>query len=142
MVNYFDYSDVEHNQTNENELLGWDVESILSTATQNERERMLDQVERIEHQLEERQELHEHALEELESQLDWYIDRLERLYKRTFGKREEKDELKARVRTLYDELREEKQEFWRDKEQLEREKRQILRELSELNTDEWITEFL
>lgn len=89
---------------------------------------------------ERRDELREEAVTELESKLDWYIDRLETLYQRPGRKPGERDHLKQKIEKFYQEIRREKQQHWRDRQELEKEIREVLRELDEL--EEPLLDFL
>jgi trichohyalin len=129
-VDYFDY----------NESTGFDVEEFLEQSQEREKQRLESELEKIERQLEERNQLHEEIVEELESKLDWYIDRLELLYKQNRGKDGSRKDLKAKVEEFYREIRQEKQNAWREKQKLEKERRQLLRDLDEL--DEIVLDFL
>lgn len=86
------------------------------------------ELERIERQLEAREVIFESNREELESKLEWYLDRLENAYKTTG----DVEELKEKITEFYDLLREERVRHWRDRQELEKERRELLRELSEL----------
>ena len=92
----------------------------------------------IEEQLERRDEVHEEIVDELESKLDWYKDRLESLYKQSRGRNGEREQLKQRISSFYRQLREEKQQHWRGRQELEQERRDLLRELNENEETEFL----
>jgi len=86
--------------------------------------------------------LHEEAISELESKLDWYSDRLEQLHNQFSGKHGKREKLKDRIQEFYAELRRENRSRWRDRQELEQERREILRELNEVEMDDVLSEFL
>lgn len=116
--------------------LDFDVEDFLEESTDQEKNRLEEELERVEQQLEERDRIHSDAVNELESKVDWYTERLELLYQRSIGKHGERDRLKNRIEGFYRELRGEKREFWRDRQELEMERRELIRELDELDDSE------
>lgn len=125
-MDYFDYGlDPESDS-------GIDIEEFLEQSQESERDRLEKDLERIEELLEDRDRIHEEALNELESKLDWYIDRLETLYQRPGREREKRDRLKRRIEEFYEEIREEKTQRWRDQQELEMERRELLRSIEEL----------
>ena len=93
---------------------------------------MEKELERISEQLENREEIHQEALNELESKLDWYKDRLEKLYKQGRGRKGKRGELKNQIQRFYQSIREEKQRCWKDRQRLEERRSEKLRELAEL----------
>jgi len=117
-VEYFEYGDD----------LGFDIEEFLEESQRQQQDRIETELERIECQLEERERIFEQHREDLESKLDWYLERLEKAYKRTGSV----EELKDTVTEFYELLREERVRHWRDKQELEQERRELLRELDEL----------
>jgi len=124
-VDYFDYS-----QELTEDL---DIESFLEESQEQQKQRLNQELERISEQLEKRESIHQETLNELESKLDWYIERFETLRKRSFGNEEEKQRLKQQIKEFYREIRQEKQQRWRDRQELEKERRQLLRDLEEIN---------
>ena len=125
-MDYFDYSQ---------ELTeDFDIESFLEESQQQEKRRLNQELERIREQLENRESIHWETLDELESKLDWYTDRLETLRKRSFGKGEEKQRLKQQIKEFYRKIREEKRQHWHDRQKLEKERRELLRELDEVDS--------
>jgi len=121
-VRYFDYEQIDDGESSF-PLEGFDVDEFLEESQHQEEERLEREVEQIFEQLEERDRIHEEALTELESKLEWYIDRLEELYFR--GLQEGKEDLKERIKEFYREIRLEKREWWRDRQKLEKERRQL-----------------
>lgn len=109
----------------------FDVESFLEASQEREEERLEQELERIEEQLEEREAIREQHIAEVEGKLEWYVDRLERLYKQV-SSRDEIEELKQRITGFYEEIRRERRQGWQDKKELEQERRELLRELAEL----------
>ena len=125
-MDYFDYSQ---------ELTeDFDIESFLEESQRQEKRRLNQELERIREQLENRESIHWETLDELESKLDWYTDRLETLRKRSFGKGEEKQRLKQQIKEFYRKIREEKRQHWHDRQKLEKERRELLRELDEVDS--------
>jgi len=112
----------------------FDVEEFLETTRARERQRLETELERIDRQLEEREKIHEEVISELESKLDWYTNRLEKLYKQSRGRQGRRSHIKSKIDELYQELRNSKQSVWQDKQKLEEERRQLLREMEELET--------
>jgi uncharacterized protein YbaP (TraB family) len=72
-------------------------------------------------------------VDELESEIEWYQERLIKQYKR--NSTEQIERLKQNIREFYRELREERRHSWRDRQQLEQERRDLFRELRELEDD-------
>jgi chromosome segregation ATPase len=122
-VDYFDY---ESSFTDD-----FDIERFLQESQKQERERISEDLERIEEQLSSRKAIHQTALDELESKLDWYLDRLEKAEKRSFGETEEEKRLKKQIKEFYREIRNEKRQYWSDCQKLEQERRERLQELKE-----------
>jgi len=108
----------------------WDLDQFLEENQEQQRQRLETELERIQDQLNRRDEINEEVLDELGSKLDWYLQRLEEEY-RTRGK-SNVDELKSEVKRFYALIRDEKQQHWNDKQRLERERRQLLRDLKEV----------
>jgi len=106
----------------------FDIEEFLEESQRQQENRLEEELERIERQLEERERIFEQHREDLESKLDWYLERLENAYKRAGNV----EELKDTVTEFYELLREERVRHWRDKQELEQERRELLRELNEL----------
>jgi chromosome segregation ATPase len=137
-VEYFDYdADWTSEFTREN----FDIKDFLERSERREKQRMERELDRIETELEERDEIHEEALGELEPKLDWYVERLETLYTRGGGKQEERENLKSRITELYRLIREEKTSRWRDRRELEHERRELLQAIEEVE-DVNVAEFL
>lgn len=128
-VEYFDYDADWGSEFTRNDV---DIEDLLEQSEQREKERLERELDRIETQLEERDRIHEEAINELEPKLHWYIDRLETLYTRGGGNQEEREHLKSRITELYRVIREEKTSRWRDRRELEHERRELLRAIEEV----------
>lgn len=118
------------------DLQEFNIEDFLREEQQSEQERLEQELERIEALLEERRRIHSDTVDELESKLDWYVERLEDLY-RGFGgaSEEEKASLKMKIEEFYSELRREKRNQWRDKIELEMELREVERALEEVEDE-------
>lgn len=134
-MDYFDYNSIKPDPD-------FDVERFLEQSQQQEQERLEEELERIEQQLEKRDRLYEEAINELESKLDWYLERLETLYKRMTGKQGERDEVKTRIKEFYREIRNEKRQHWHDQQELEKERREILWELDEIEDEDLLSSLL
>jgi len=119
-----------------------DIDKLLEKSRTSEEERLEQELKRIKQQLEGRDDVHNEIVDELEWKIEWYMDRLESLYKtyrgRTDGKR---DQLKERIEAFYAALRRERREHWQDRQELEQERREVLRELHEV-TDESLSDLL
>ena len=111
-----------------------DIEHFLDEA--EEAEWLEEELERIDAELDKRDDLNEKFLSDLEWKIGLYSDQLESLYKRGLGKYSgERERLKDRIEQFYEEIREEKRKHWRDKQQLQEERREVLRELDRINID-------
>ena len=137
MEYYFDY--VTDTQGLLDQLDSWDdvdVDAWLEQSQESREERLEQELAEIREQLEGRDELHGRIVDELE----WYVDRLEKLYThgigRTDGKRER---LQDQIEAFYREWRREQREHWQDRQQLEQERRAVLREV-EAATDESVSD--
>jgi len=128
-VEYFEYD-----ATFDDEL---DVERFLRESASQQEQRLEQELARIDEQLSERAEIFEAHVSELESKLEWYVERLETAYRQ----RREPEDLKQRIEEFYQLLRQERVKHWRDKQELEQERRELLRELDELS-DADLTELL
>ena len=126
-MEYFEYG----------EGFDFDIEEFLEESQERQEQRLDQELERIEQQLEERDRIFEEHRQELESKLDWYLERLERAYKLN----RDVDELKDKVEEFYDLLREEEVRRWRDRQELEKERREMLRELDELEEADFLELF-
>lgn len=111
----------------------FDIEQFLEQSQENERQRLEQELERIDEQLEERDKIHEQTIRELESKLEWYKDRLQKLYKQSRGRHGKRGELKNQIQRFYRLIREEKQRSWKDRQRLEERRSEKIRELSELD---------
>lgn len=118
-MEYFEYGEQDP---------GFDVEEFLEESEENQKQWLEDAVERIELQLEEREAIFDKNSTELESKLDWYLERLKSAYRMN----RDVEELKEKVDEFYELLREERVRHWRDSQELEKERRELLRELDEL----------
>jgi chromosome segregation ATPase len=122
-VDYFDYD----------RFSDFNIEEFLEKSQEQERKRLEKELKQIEDQLNQRDRLHEELIEEIGSKLDWYLERLDTMYKQSRGKSGERDQLKKKIDEFYRELREQKQQHWQDRQKLEKERRDIIRELEELD---------
>jgi len=127
-VEYFDYDEIQAFDT------GFDVEEFLEQSQKREQKQIERKLDRVDKLLEERERIHEDAVTELESKLDWYIERLEDLYRT--GLNEGKDELKQRIEQFYAELRELERKQWLDTRELELQREEIEKELQDADLDD------
>lgn len=141
-MDYFDYNEFTEGGIDEFQPDDFDIEEFLEQSQEQHQKRLEQELERIEEQLEEREEVHREAIDELETKLDWYIERLETLYKRESGTTEEHNHLKQKIEEFYHEIQRENKQIWNDKQSLERERRELLLELDEIEDDELLSEFL
>lgn len=128
-MDYFDYD------------RSFDAEEFLRTETDRERDRLGQELARVDELLEERAEIHAENVEEMESKLEWYLDRLERGYRQARGQ-ETISELKGKIEELYANLRQERRSQWRDRLELELEKIEVERALQEVDDQDSIWEWL
>ena len=141
MEYYFDY--VTDTRGLFDQLDSWgdvDVDAWLEQSQKSHEERLEQELKEIREQLEGRDAVHTEIVVELEQKLEWYIDRLEKLYAHGIGQSDGKRErLQDRIEAFYREWRREQREHWQDRQQLELERRTILRELEEA-TDESLSD--
>lgn len=138
-MEYFDYSE---DFLEFGEALDFDIESFLEESQELEQQRLQQELERVEDLLEEREEIHSGTVDELESKLDWYLDRLREEYRQFSTDREEVEKLKAKIDKFYSELRQEKRNEWRDKIELEMKLREVERALEEVEDEDSLWRFL
>ena len=115
----------------------FDIDKFLERSQESEKQRLEQELDQIRTQLENRKELHEETVEELETKQDWYVERLNKLYTRGIGKQGERQNLKNRIEQIYRSIREEKRNHWLDCSKLRKEKREIQRSIDEIKEDLW-----
>lgn len=128
-MNFFDYK------------TDFDVDAFLEEAQESQKQRIENELEQLQNQLENRDQLHEETLDELESKKNWYVDRLETLYQRGIGTQGKRKTVKNRIESLYQQIRKERRSHWHDRQTLERERRKLLRELTELDDEQLLDVF-
>jgi len=96
-VKYYDYGLDETGD-------GFDIEEFLERTQRQQQDRLDEELRRIEKQLESRQELFKTTKAELESKLEWYIERLEQAYRLS----KDVERLKQKGSGLYDQIRDER----------------------------------
>ena len=133
-MDYFDYPEAQPDTFEGTADWDFDIEKFLEQSQDLERQRLEEELQRIDQQLERREEIQDETVGELESMIEWYKERLIKQYKRNSTKQIE--ELKQSIREFYRELREEHRHSWRDRQQLEQERRNLLRELREIEDDD------
>jgi hypothetical protein len=138
-VDYFDYGAEPKLDSGFNPE-SFDIEEFLEQSQRREKTRLETEIERIDQELDERKQIHDQAIDELESKLDWYIERVKNLRKRG-AQKSDREKLKSRIDTFYSEIREEKRSHWRDQQQLKEERRKLLKSIEETE-DTDIMEFL
>ena len=143
MEYYFDY--VADADGLLDRLESWDnidIDAWLEQVQGSREEQLEQELEVIHEQLEQRDGLHRELVTELERKLEWYVDRLEKLYSQGIGKHDgTRERLQDRIEAFYQELRREQREHWQDRQSLERERRDVLRELED-STDDLLAELL
>ena len=132
-MDYFDYSEAQPDTFEGTADWDLDIEEFLEQSQKLERGRLEEELQRIDQQLERREEIQSQTVDELESEIEWYQERLIKQYKR--NSTEQIERLKQNIREFYRELREERRHSWRDRQQLEQERRDLFRELRELEDD-------
>ena len=132
-MDYFDYSEAQPDTFEGTADWDLDIEEFLEQSQKLERGRLEEELQRIDQQLERREEIQSQTVDELESEIEWYQERLIKQYKR--NSTEQIERLKQNIREFYRELREERHQSWRDRQQLEQERRDLFRELRELEDD-------
>ena len=132
-MDYFDYSEAQPDTFEGTADWDLDIEEFLEQSQKLERGRLEEELQRIDQQLERREEIQSQTVDELESEIEWYEERLIKQYKR--NSTEQIERLKQNIREFYRELREERHQSWRDRQQLEQERRDLFRELRELEDD-------
>ena len=138
-MEYFDYGPWNQNRDSNT---GFDIQQFLDQSRQSEEDRLKRELEAIEQQLSRREMLQEQALDGLRSKLDWYLERLERVYQRPGSQKDKQERLKQEIREFYQQIRLEKRSAWRDIQELETERRRLHGELSELEDSEIVSELL
>lgn len=114
----------------------FDIDEFLERAQENQKQRLEAELEQIQDQLENRDQLHNEIIDELEAKRNWYVERLKTLYLRDTGKHGKREQVKNRIEHLYRQVREEQRSHWQDRQELERERRELLRALEELEDTE------
>lgn len=112
-----------------------DMQELLDYAQEQERQRVAAELQEIEQALAARDDLHDRIVDDLETKLDWYVDRLRLLYKRFQGKHGTRDRLKTRIEAIYEALRTERRVHWRDRQDLLADRRELRRERCELDDE-------
>ena len=134
MIDYFDYPEAESAAFEGMTDWDFDIEDFIQRSQKLERQRLEEELQRIDQQLERRDEIQSETVDELESKVEWYQEQLMNQYKRNSTKQIER--LKQNIQEFYRELREERHQSWRDRQRLEQERRDLLRELRELEDDD------
>lgn len=135
-MEYFDYEGAAERILDRPRSWEIDIEQLLEQSQAAKRERLAQELERLEGQLAERKVIHRTLVEELEKHIDRYVDQLRALYTGFSTVDEDRsDRLKQAIRSFYQELRQERRNHWRDRQQLEQERRNLLHELDELEDD-------
>lgn len=110
-----------------------DVDELLEESRRRQENRLKQHLQEVKEQIRERHEVYEKYMEVLENRIEVHQDR-----KSDAGnvRRPFKEEVLAKLEDLYESLRGEMREKWRDIQELEREKREIEKELDELKDAE------
>ena len=113
------------------------VEEFLREEQQSEKERLEQELERLESLLEERREIHSKTVDELESKINWYLEKLEGASRGIgSGNVEEQERLKTKIDEFYSEIRSEKRQQWRDRIELEMEVKEVEQALEEVRDED------
>lgn len=110
-----------------------DVDSLLEESRRRQENRLRQHLEDIKKQIRERQRVYEKYMEILEERIKIQQNRKE---KSGHVNRPFEEEVLAKLEDLYESLRGEMREKWRDIQPLEEEKREIEKELDELKDAE------
>jgi chromosome segregation ATPase len=146
---YFDYSDVDVDESRYNTVIegedddfpglddestGWNqVKQFLERSEESQRRRLVNRLGRIETEIDKRREVYQETVETIENRVETYSKRLKQLYGLpSTGPDEKKEDLKRELSRLYDNLRSERSDAWRDVQRLEQQKREVQEELEEL----------
>jgi DNA repair exonuclease SbcCD ATPase subunit len=110
-----------------------DIDEMLEESRRRQKNRLQQHLDEIEEQIRERHEVYEKYIEILEERISVHDNRLDGAgnVNRPF-----EEEVLAKLEDLYESLRGEMREKWRDIQELEREKREIEKELDELKDAE------
>lgn len=110
-----------------------DVDSLLEESRRRQEQRLQEHLQEIETQIRERNEVYEKYIGNLEDRIKVHKDRMQEAADTS---KPFKEEVLAKLEDLYESLRGEMREKWRDVQKLEREKREIEKELDELKDAE------
>ena len=122
---------------------GFDVEEFLKSEQRSEEERLEQELQRLESLLEERREIHSETVEELESRVDWYLEKLEKASRGLgAGDTREKERLKSKIDEFYSEIRGEKRQQWKDRIELEMEIQEVEKALEEVRDEDELWKLL
>ena len=110
-----------------------DVEEFLEESRRRQEQRLKQHLQEIKEQIRERHDVYEKYMEVLEKRIEVHQGR-----KSDAGnvRRPFEEEVLSKLEDLYESLRGEMREKWRDIQELEREKREIKKELDELKDAE------
>jgi len=130
---YFEYP--AEAGTQPGSALSWDkIRELLEQSNGRKKQRLQEELERIEDQIEHREALYREAVDRIQRQIDRYTSTLQTLYNRSFGGGSDaREPVKEALADLYDDLQREKRQHWQDRQSLEQERREILRQLDELD---------
>ena len=133
MSEYFEYPAETGNQSASS--LSWDaIRELLDQSDDRDKQRLKEELERIDEQIEHREVLYREAVDRIRSHIDRYTSTLQTLYNRSFGGGSDaREPVKEALSDLYDDLQREKRQHWQDRQSLEQERRGILRQLDELD---------
>lgn len=109
-----------------------DIEELLERSRESERKQLEAELSSIDQQLQSREDLRDQIIDDVESKLDWYVERLDLLQQRSQGKHGEREQVKARIESLYESLRTERRAHWCDRQTLLSDRRDARRELRAL----------
>lgn len=122
------------------------IYGLLDAASERERDRIGEQLKRIDRQLEDREEIHVRNVAELEEELEEAREDLAAFTTRSFydeaAAQRERERLEERVAELRQQLRRERRARWENHQNLRREKRDLVRELEEVEDDGEVLTYL
>lgn len=110
-----------------------DVDSLLEESRRRQEQRLQEHLQEIEDQVRERNKVYEKYIGNLEDRIKVHKDRMQEAADTS---KPFKEEVLSKLEDLYESLRGEMREKWRDVQKLEREKREIEKELDELKDAE------
>lgn len=113
-----------------------EVDRLLSESTEDEKQRIKNQIQKIEREIKEREQIKERREEKLNEQIRHQENRL------TKAQKPDEDEVRDRLEQLYIEKRELPRKKWLDTQNLKEKKRELERELQEIEDSDKFEDML